>query len=142
MATDYNDIIASGTTPMLKTYNNFAELDAVSELNLMDGAVSLVLDTRTFYQFKNGTGWVACADDARIAVGEFTWAGGAATANATIAGVVATDKVLASVKSKGSTNFLSVGASAGAGQVTFEVGGPVPGNDVVVTYAIFRDLTV
>lgn len=142
MATEYSAILDGGTTPMLKSYPNFAALDAVSELNLMDGALSLVLDTRTFYQYKNGTGWVACADDARIAVGEFTWTGGAATANATISGVVSTDKVLATVKSKGATNFLAVGATAGAGQVTFQVGGPVPGNDVVVAYAIYRDLTV
>lgn len=142
MATEYSAILNGGTTPVLKSYANFAALDAVSELNLMDGALSLVLDTRTFYQYKNGTGWVACADDARIAVGEFTWTGGAATSIATIAGVVATDKVLATVKSNGATNFLAVGAIAGAGQVTFEVGGPVAGNDVVVAYAIYRDLTV
>ena len=134
MAYDYNDVVVqNGTTPFLESYANYAAIAAISPVNLMDGVLVVALDTRAIYMYKaSNSTWTKYTPT----FGTVTWQGGQPTFNASIAGVTSTDIVVASVKNKGTTAFLSVGATAGAGQVTFEVTGPVPSNDLVVSYVI------
>lgn len=72
-----------------------------------------------------------------IAAGEFTTAGGDAAESITVAGLVATDRVVASLAQVGSTPRTILTAIAGTGAIAVTMSGD-PSTDHKINYACFR----
>ena len=142
MPVQYSDLIGSGTTPVLATVQNYAALDSISELNLMNGARCTVKDTGITYVFKNSVGWVIAEGAQFILSGSVTWSGGTAMLDVAAASVLATDRVIATVSQKGAQNIYSCTADAAAGSIHFELPQPNTSNDVQISYNVYRDLAL
>lgn len=72
-----------------------------------------------------------------VAAGKHTTTGGAAAEDVTLAGVLATDVVMATLDTEGATPKTLVSAKAAAGKITVTFSGD-PSTDHVVQYAILR----
>lgn len=72
-----------------------------------------------------------------VAAGEFTTEGGDAAEQATVAGVVATDIVIASLETEGSTPVTLDAAACGAGVIDFTMSAD-PSTDHVISYLVVR----
>lgn len=72
-----------------------------------------------------------------VAAGEFTTAGGDANESATITGVLATDKVVASIKDNGTNNVTLLQSATGSGKVDFTMSAD-PGTDCIISYMVIR----
>jgi hypothetical protein len=71
------------------------------------------------------------------AAGKFTTAGGDANEQATVAGVVATDIVIASLQDKGASPVTLLTAKAGTGVIDFIMSGN-PSTDHIISYVVLR----
>lgn len=69
--------------------------------------------------------------------GEFTTAGGDAAEQASVAGVLATDIVVASILDNGTNNVTLLQSAAGTDVIDFTMSGD-PSTDCVISYAVFR----
>lgn len=76
--------------------------------------------------------------DKRVAHGRVTWSGSGATLTATVAGVLATDTVVATINTKPTQAAYLVRATPGTDQIVFELSAANTSNDAVIGYTVLR----
>jgi hypothetical protein len=81
---------------------------------------------------------VSSAGFAPVFVGSHTWAGGGATSAATVTGVLSTDLVIATIRTKPTQAAYLVGVVPTANTLTFELSAANTSNDAVITYQVLR----
>jgi len=136
--TDLNSVAVSGditidnagaaTIASLAVETGMIALDAIDNTLIADDAVS-----------------VEHLDDGILPshitkyAGEVTWSGGGATLAATVAGVLDTDIVIASIHTLGSEGTILQGAYASAADtITFTLDAANTSNDTVISYMVLR----
>lgn len=71
--------------------------------------------------------------------GSVTWSGSGATLAATVAGVLTSDIVIATVKTKATqASYLARATASAADTITFELSAANTSNDAVISYTVFR----
>jgi hypothetical protein len=75
---------------------------------------------------------------APVFIGSHTWAGSGATSAATVTGVLATDLVIATIRTKPTQAAYLVGVVPTANTITFELSAANTSNDAVITYQVLR----
>lgn len=81
---------------------------------------------------------VSSAGFATVFVGSHTWAGGGVTSAATVTGVLSTDLVIATIRTKPTQSGFIRGVVPTANTITFELSAANTSNDAVITYQVLR----
>lgn len=102
---------------------------AITTAKLNDGAVTLAKLAAGI------TPQSVCKFSAKV-----TWSGSGTTIAPTVAGVVAGDRVIATIQTKPTQAAYLVRATAGTDSITFELSAANTSNDAVIGYTVFRDV--
>ena len=87
---------------------------------------------------EDGEVQVGSAGFAPVFVGSHTWSGSGATSAATVTGVLATDLVIATIRTKPTQAAYIRGVVPTANTITFELSAANTSNDAVITYQVLR----
>jgi len=87
---------------------------------------------------ENGNSKIDLAGFAPVFVGNHTWSGSGATSAATVTGVLSTDLVIATIRTKPTQAAYIRGVVPTANTITFELSAANTSNDAVITYQVLR----